>query len=187
MQTYEKETSRLSLRFVEESDCADLYEYMSNHKVMQYMTMNPCTSIDEMQTLITNEYLKFVSVFHPSAWVLEEKATGKVIGHIELHSWFDHCAQVAYWLNPLYWKQGFMKEAMSAFCEIAFEQLHMHRLQANIAIRNVASHFVVLNCGFLKEGCLRKAEFFEKEYEDVVVYALLEEEWRKLHEKRVEY
>jgi ribosomal-protein-alanine N-acetyltransferase len=49
-------------------------------------------------------------------------------------------------------RQGFMREGLRAVTRCAFNQLGLHRLEANIQPGNVASIALVRSCGFAREG-----------------------------------
>jgi ribosomal-protein-alanine N-acetyltransferase len=49
-------------------------------------------------------------------------------------------------------RQGFMREGLWAVIRRAFNQLGLHRLEANIQPGNVASIALVRSCGFAREG-----------------------------------
>lgn len=49
-------------------------------------------------------------------------------------------------------KQGLMREGLSLVVRHAFRKLKLHRIEANIQPRNVASIALVKSCGFTKEG-----------------------------------
>lgn len=54
----------------------------------------------------------------------------------------------------------------------------LHRIVARIDERNTASAGVVERLGFRREARLVESEWFKGEWTTLLVYALLEDEWR---------
>jgi ribosomal-protein-alanine N-acetyltransferase len=57
-----------------------------------------------------------------------------------------------------------------------FQQVGLHRLEANVRPGNVASRRVVAKLGFREEGMRRRYLFIDGEYRDHITYALLSED-----------
>lgn len=78
-----------------------------------------------------------------------------IIGTVALNNivWgcFESCF-LGYKLDKDYLRQGLMTEAVNECVRIAFEELGLHRIEANIMPKNKASLGVVQKCGFREEG-----------------------------------
>ena len=61
-------------------------------------------------------------------------------------------AYLGYYIGTPYAGQGYMMEALKLVIEYAFNELRLHRLEANIQPQNAASLALVKRCGFRKEG-----------------------------------
>ena len=59
---------------------------------------------------------------------------------------------LGYYGTARYSRQGSMGEALALAVSYAFEQLGLHRLEANIQPENIASIGLINNLGFTKEG-----------------------------------
>ena len=71
--------------------------------------------------------------------------------------WGSFCSCfLGYKLDKDWLRQGLMSEAVKECVRIAFEELGLHRIEANIMPRNIASLGVVRRCGFVEEGLARK-------------------------------
>ncbi|WP_296628164.1 GNAT family N-acetyltransferase [uncultured Negativibacillus sp.] len=83
----------------------------------------------------------------------------KIIGKIGLNNivWgcFESCF-LGYSLDAEYLRRGLMTEAVNECVHIAFEELGLHRIEANIMPHNQASLGVVRKCGFREEGLAKK-------------------------------
>ena len=74
--------------------------------------------------------------------------------------------------------QGFATEACTAVLDLAFEHLGLHRVVANMDARNTASARLAERLGMRREAHHRSAEMFKGEWSDLLVYAILDREWR---------
>ena len=78
-----------------------------------------------------------------------------IMGLINLNEIVRGCFQSAYlgyYIGAPYVRQGYMREALTLVIEYAFDELGLHRLEANIQPGNAASIALVKRCGFHKEG-----------------------------------
>ncbi len=72
-----------------------------------------------------------------------------------------------------------MTKACRALMEYAFENVHLHRVEIKAAEKNERSRAIPERLGFQKEGCLRGAEQVNGRHLDVIVYGMLQKEWKK--------
>ena len=56
-----------------------------------------------------------------------------------------------------YWGKGIATEATKLICDIAFRELSLNRLTAQVYEGNIASRRVLEKCGFTLEGNLKNA------------------------------
>lgn len=61
-------------------------------------------------------------------------------------------AYLGYYVFAGFERQGVMREGVLAVVRVAFAQLKLHRLEANIQPGNAASIALVRSCGFAREG-----------------------------------
>jgi len=96
--------------------------------------------------------------------------------------WFTSRAnsvgEIGYWIRSDITNQGICTEAAARALQVAFEELHMHRVTSRIAVGNLASERVVQKLGFLKEGTLRDEVKVGSRWLDHTVWGLLDQEWR---------
>lgn len=64
-------------------------------------------------------------------------------------------ATVGYWIGQAYARQGHMTAAMKPLVAFAFGGLGLHRVEAACVPENLASHRLLLKCGFKEEGLAR--------------------------------
>ena len=59
---------------------------------------------------------------------------------------------LGYKLDEAHQNKGYMTQAVNAAVRFAFETLKLHRIEANVMPRNLASRRVLEKCGFAEEG-----------------------------------
>jgi ribosomal-protein-serine acetyltransferase len=86
--------------------------------------------------------------------------------------------ELGYWIGSAHEGRGIVTRACRALIGYAFEELGLHRVTICAATDNARSRAIPSRLGFTEEGLLREAERTSTGYHDLVVYGLLEREWR---------
>ncbi len=104
-----------------------------------------------------------------------------IVGTIGFHKvdWLNRSVEIGYWLSEQYQGKGIITRSCKAFIEHAFSEWHLHRVQIRCAVGNAKSCKIPERLGFIKEGMQRDAEFLYDHYVELVIYGMLEEEWKK--------
>jgi RimJ/RimL family protein N-acetyltransferase len=106
------------------------------------------------------------------------RETNELCGVVGLDVYPNHNrAELGYWIGNPYWGQGFCTEACRGVLEWAFDALELHRIESRHFACNPASGRVMQKIGMKQEGYLRGAMLKWDQYEDLVIYGLLAEEW----------
>lgn len=104
---------------------------------------------------------------------------GRIIGSVALSNIvrgaFQSC-HLGYRIDEHEQGKGLMTEAVEAVVNHAFQDMHLHRIEANIMPRNQASLRVVRKLGFQNEGVSRKYLKINGKWEDHIHMVLLNEE-----------
>lgn len=180
----EKETSRLYLRGMEEADACDIYDYYRQACVTQFLTFPPHPDVEHTLHILKAFYLPYERRGEPQAWCMLDKQREKVIGHVCFHALEDDTAQLAYVLHPEYWGHGYIREALLPLLEVGFTQFGLRRITAMVAYENKRSAKVLETLGFRLEGICKEAmKLSDGIYHDMMLYAILKKEWRKLYEQ----
>lgn len=82
-------------------------------------------------------------------------------------------AELGYMLMTDYLNRGIMTEAVRLICPVAFKELGLNRITANVYDANLASKRVLQKNGFLHEGTLRRAVIKNEIVYNLDVYGLL--------------
>jgi RimJ/RimL family protein N-acetyltransferase len=175
------ETERLILREFREEDWRDVQEYRSDPAVVKYLPFEPATE-EETKTLIT-KIIGFQKAQPRMVYnfALIDKKDDKVIGScsLELSIDGDKQGEIGYVLNRNNWNQGLMTECARKVISFGFGQLGMHRIFGGCDPANTASYRVMEKLGMQKEGHLREHEFRKGAWRDILLYSILEHEWKK--------
>lgn len=105
----------------------------------------------------------------------EERIIGSVALSNIVYGAFLSC-HLGYRLDEVEEGKGYMTEALQAVIGYAFQELKLHRIEANIMPHNAASFRVVEKLGFTSEGLARKYLKINGKWEDHVHMVLLNEE-----------
>ena len=177
-------TPRLTLRKMLVSDTADMYEYASRPDVTKFLTWYPHPDRD-----YTMEYLQYLGNRYAAGmfydWAVVYEPDCKMVGTCGFTAF--HCAsdsaEVGYVINPDYWGKGIATEALQSVLEFGFDTLGLHRIEARFFEENERSRRVMEKVGMRFEGVHREGMLVKGNYINVGVCSILEQEWRKNHQK----
>jgi ribosomal-protein-alanine N-acetyltransferase len=85
---------------------------------------------------------------------------------------------IGYWIDQALSGRGYVPEGVVLLIRHAFESLSLHRLEAAIVPRNLASRRVVEKLGLRDEGTAERFLQIQGVFEDHVRYAITIEEWQ---------
>ena len=89
-----------------------------------------------------------------------------------------HSAYLGYEIFHPYQGHGYMRLGLKLLLNEAFQELNLHRLEANIQPENIASIRLVAGAGFIKEGFSRQyLRIGGLEWKDHERWAIINEDW----------
>jgi len=148
------QTERLLLRHFRLSDVQALYNMDSLPEVHQYLGGQPLTDIAKAEQVIK----MVIEQYHVNGigrWMVEERATGQVIGWAGLKyittqennesNFYD----VGYRLHPNYWGKGYATESAKAAIDYGFTHFNMSKIVGTCHVNNGASRRVLEKCGLI--------------------------------------
>lgn len=86
-------------------------------------------------------------------------------------------AELGFWIGLEWWGRGYAREAAAAVIGFGFESLGLNRIYAHHMSRNPAAGKVLAAVGMQREGLLRQRVRKWGVYEDVVLYAIVRDDW----------
>jgi RimJ/RimL family protein N-acetyltransferase len=175
-------TPRLTLRPFELADAPDVQRLAGAREVASTTAAIPHPYADGMAEEwigARDEALRNDSIV---TYALALRENGALVGAMGLHLAREHeRAELGYWVGLPYWGQGYCTEAAREVLRYAFEDLRLHRVIARHFRRNPASGRVMQKIGMFCEGTMRQHFIKWGQYEDIVFYAILHDEWLAQH------
>ena len=88
------------------------------------------------------------------------------------------CCALGYWVGERFARQGYIYAAVRALIPFIFATLGMHRIEAACLPSNEPSKNLLTKAGFRQEGLAKKYLQINGDWQDHVLFALLEDEAR---------
>ncbi len=102
----------------------------------------------------------------------------RLLGGTGLHTRIgDEQLEIGYWIHKDFINQGLVTESTAALVKVAFEIVHVHRLEIHCDPGTFASAAIPRKLGFTHEGTLRAKTRFLDRWSDSMVWALLDTEY----------
>jgi ribosomal-protein-serine acetyltransferase len=105
---------------------------------------------------------------------------GKLAGSIGHHliDTLNRNVSIGYWLDAALEGKGVMTRCCGRLVRYLFEECRMHRVEIRCAVDNMRSCAIPARLGFAREGVLREAQWVNDRFLDLVVWSLLEQDYR---------
>jgi len=172
------ETERLLLRLLDQQDETNIISWRNRKDIIDSLFSYKGVTITEHR-LWFDKYSRDDSRIE---FVVSKKEDNQMIGTIGLNS-IDHKNQKAEYGILIGETQergkGFAQEASIAIINYAFSELNLHKLKLSVFVDNAFAINLYKRLGFNEEGILRKEIYKRATFKDVMVMALLKEEWVK--------
>jgi RimJ/RimL family protein N-acetyltransferase len=174
------ETLRLLLRPLALSDTSAIQKAASIREIADTMISLPYPyPAGEAERYITRQQAER-EAGRSVTFTIEQKTEGWFCGLVEVRDIDREHSQgeLSFWLSVEAWGRGYMSEVVKAVVRYGFEGLGLNRLYAYHMLRNPASGRVLEKNGFKQEGLLRQRVRKWGQYEDVALWAILQQEWQ---------
>lgn len=134
-------TDRLILRGFKMDDLEDLFEYAKLDTVGPHAGWMPHPSLEHSKRILSH----FIE--SDDVWAIELEKESKVIGSIGLHltnlNNRDKIHELGYVLSTKYENHGYMREAVKAVLEYAFNELQLEEIYVGHFIENKKSQKLI--------------------------------------------
>lgn len=170
----ELDTRGLHLRRVRLSDADALFTILSDPESMKYWSTPPISDHSEAIKVL-REDLESDAQGNSICWAVTRQDTGEMIGKCILFQFSpaNRRAEIGFILNRDYWRQGLMQQALEAVINFAFNDLNLHRLEADVDPDNAGSLGILAKFGFEREGLFRDRWLVGQNWVDSVMLGLL--------------
>jgi len=125
-------------------------------------------------------FLKRAAKEDQASYLIRHRGCGRLVGYVNVNNIVRGPLQsgyLGYGAFASHAGRGLMTEGLRAVLDIAFGQLGLHRVEANIQPGNARSIRLVLRLGFEREGFSRRYLKIDGDWRDHERYALLAEDW----------
>jgi ribosomal-protein-alanine N-acetyltransferase len=169
------ETARLVLRPISTADAPAHFEIKKriaeNRESSGFLLGARFASIADVEARLA-AHLENPSI---CAWTIVRSDGDVSVGIVAFIRWdaASSRSEVSYEIDPLFWANGYAREALERMISFGFEDLALHRIEAWIDTRNTRSCGVAERAGFMKEGVLREHTLAYGVFADIAVYAKL--------------
>lgn len=174
------DSERILLRQLTEDDAPAILAEFNHPEVTRHLNPDPpVVNLDSARTIIAwfNELFENQEGWR---WGIELKAKRQLIGTCGFHQWKPkhRCAEIGYDFRYEYWGKGFASEVVGRMLQFGFEEMNLHRIEADCHEDNIGSARVLEKAGFTLEGMWREREFEHGRFVNLKQYGILEDEYR---------
>lgn len=105
-----------------------------------------------------------------------------IVGRIGLHhiNQQNKTGEIGYWLAGGQQGRGIVTRCCKAIINHGFNELGLNRIEIKCATGNAKSRAIAEKLQFKQEGVLRQAELLNGKFIDLLLYAMLKEEWEAI-------
>lgn len=152
------------------ADYCSLAQHANNRKIWLQLRdafPHPYTKKD------ARNFIKIARTLKPETFFAIE-AAGEAVGSIGIKPGIDIeriSAEIGYWLGEQYWGRGITTAALRGLTNYAIREFQLSRVFAVPFRDNSASHKVLENAGYEREGIMRKSCIKDGKIKDQVLYA----------------
>jgi ribosomal-protein-alanine N-acetyltransferase len=174
------ETERLVLRPFRLDDAPEVQQLAGDRSIAATTLAIPHPYVDGMARDWISKHQSYFDLGKGITFAISLKADGSLLGAMSLMAMeAGHQAELGYWVGRPYWDRGFCTEAGEAVLRYAFTQLGLARVHCHHFARNPASGRVMRKLGMQHEGTRRRHVKKWGKFEDVELYGILLEDWKK--------
>lgn len=178
------ETDRLLLREILPNDEEDLFDMFSDEETMKYYGLDTYKSLDDAADTIKHMRKGFKNRWLIK-WAVSFKDSGRFIGLCGFHNWVksDRRSEIGYILSKDLWGKGITGEAVKAIIRFGFSSMGLNRIEAVVRLENSRSISLLHRCGFKEEGLLKQYKYYNGQFSDFLMLALLMDEYNRINKE----
>lgn len=170
------QTQRLSLEPLSSADAQGLWQLWTAPGFAQVAGIE----VPQDETVIASN-IAYFSTLNQSGfyykWAIKDRETRVFLGEFELYPikpqirpWIEW--GVGFSLTPNRWRQGLISEALTAVVKMAFVEMGVLRIKADVLLHNEASRALLEKCGFVCEGVQAQKLVLRAQSQDMYLMAI---------------
>lgn len=168
------EGTRVRLRPVGDGDLPDLLAVFGDAETLRYWSHGPLSDLASARTYFEGieAGLRNRALFQ---WAVTVPGEDRLVGTVTLTGWdpVHRRVEIGFILHPSRWGQGLASDAVRTALRFGFDEMNLHRVEADVDPRNAASLRLLDQVGFREEGRLRERWFTFGSWKDSVMLGLL--------------
>lgn len=180
IQNKQYETERLILKVLDESNANQVLDYYRRNSefLSEWEPIRDASFYEEEchRKQLQNDTKSIENGGLLRLWIFKKGDSNRIIGTVAFNNIvrgaFQSC-HLGYKLDKDELKKGYMSEAIGKGIEIMFNEYKLHRIEANIMPKNIASLKTVERLGFYNEGLAYKYLKIHGKWEDHIHMVLL--------------
>lgn len=172
------EGTRVNLRAIEMADLERCQRWINDREVTRHLAMRYPMSMAAEESWLRNQTSKPMS-FEGVLFAIETKE-GRHIGNVDMHAVQpeNRASMLGIMIGERdCWSQGYGSDALRTLLGFAFDEMNLNRVELHVFAKNERAIACYVKCGFVEEGRLRQDVYYEGAYHDVVVMAVLRDEF----------
>ena len=174
-------TERLILRPFVHEDAPEVTRLVSDRRIADTTINIPHPYDQDIAEAWISTHAEVAERDEGLTLAVTDKAGGAVVGAVGLAiARAQGRAELGYWIGVEHWGRGYATEAAGAMLDHAFGALDLRRVVAHCLTRNPGSWRVMEKIGMQREGRLREHVVKWDVPEDIWLYGILRDEWRRI-------
>jgi len=161
-------------------------KWINDLEITQYLVMFRPMTI-EMEEAWYENLPKRENNFLFAIVISEENEKELLIGNCGIHqvNWKDRVGVCGIMIGEKdYWGKGYGTEALELLLDYSFKTLNLNRIELLVYDFNQRGIRCYEKLGFTREGAKRQAVFINGDYHDTLIMAILQQEWKKIHDEK---
>lgn len=158
-------TNRYLLRKIAKDDTKDIFEILSNPKVIENLNMDLHTKIEDTERLL-RDYFTGIEDGTKCPYSIIDLETNQYIGIflLKLDLYNENAFEFTIYLKENFWGKGIYTEILPYMVKVAFEEIKTKNFRGYVMEKNIASRKVLEKSKFKLEKVFNVSNIDEKIY-----------------------
>jgi RimJ/RimL family protein N-acetyltransferase len=167
------EGARVRLRAVEENDLLSINEGIWDPEVSRQLAVAWPQAAAQ-----TRQFWESIRASETDVLLAIETLAGEFVGCVGLHGIDPRArqAELGVWIARPYWDKGYGTDAVRVASRFGFREMNLQRVSLRVYEGNPRGRRAYEKVGFKEEGRLRRGQFVDGKYVDVILMGLLTED-----------
>lgn len=177
-------TERCVLRYPELSDASAMLHALTDQRFPKALPIASLNTLDAVIQALRDRQAAWITGSALS-WYVETKVGGNLIGMVRIGRTSrvtDGQWNLAFWVNPERWRQGYGVEFSLEVVRLAFQELGARVISATAPVWNAASCALLHRVGFVEQQASGGHDGIDVQSQPVRSYELSAERWLSIEQ-----